>query len=172
MTKALFAAVAGLLAFVVFAADPAPLPQEGTSSGTQIVSGSLQVVPLGKDRARLSDDSSGARVGEPSDLFHNASVRCVGALTMVSGAFEDDAGVCILTRLDGDQAFTTYKGAGKAGGQAKGTYTLTGGTGKLAGIEGSGEWTRYAVRPVAEGTLQSVTNLKGTYKLRAASASR
>lgn len=172
MRKASFAVAGCVLAVAVFAADAAPIPKEGNSSGTQIQSGAIQVVPLGKDRARLAYDVSGARVGEPSDILHNASIRCVGALTVVAGSFDDESGVCILTRPDGDQVFSSFKGAGKAGAQAKGTYKYTGGTGKFAGIEGGGEWTRYNVRPSAEGTSQSVSKLTGTYKLPAVSASR
>jgi hypothetical protein len=35
----------------------------------------------------------------------------------------------------------------------------------MAGITGGGEFTRTTVRPAAEGTSQSFTRTKGTYKL-------
>ncbi len=172
MRKASLAVAVCLLASVVFAADPAPIPNEGNTAETQIMSGPFKLVPLGKDRAYMTYEVTGVRISEAADLFHNASVRCIGALTIVTGAFDDEAGVCVLTRPDGDQAFTSYKGAGKSGAEAKGTWKFTGGTGKLAGIEGSGEFTRYGVRPAVDGTSQSVTKTTGRYKLSPASASR
>jgi hypothetical protein len=95
---------------------------------------------------------------------HNASVRCVGGGHIVNGTF-DASGSCVYTRPDGDQVFQTYKDAGKVGGAAKGTFTYVGGTGKLAGITGGGEYSRYSVRPAAEGTTQGVSTYTGKYKL-------
>ena len=56
-------------------------------------------------------------------------------------------------------------GPASKGGITKGTSVITGGTGKLAGITGSSEWTRYGVRPAAEGTVQTVTRGKLSYRL-------
>jgi hypothetical protein len=98
-------------------------------------------------------------------ILHNSSVRCLGGMHVVNGAFEDEAGSCVYTRPDGDQIFQTSKATGKIGVAAKGTYTLVGGTGKMTGITGGGEYTRTNVRPAAEGTSQSYARSKGTYKL-------
>jgi len=51
------------------------------------------------------------------------------------------------------------------GGIAKGTLTIVGGTGKLAGIEGNSEYTEFFMRPAAEGTFQAYNRSKGQYKL-------
>lgn len=172
MSRGIVAAAFALLAAGVLAADTPPAaPREGKISATKVMSGSFQVVPLGKDRARGMYDVMGVELGE-GGLLHNASARCIGAMTITNGAWDDESGNCIYTLPDGDQVFTAHRGAGKIGGETKGTWTYLGGTGKLVGIQGSGEWSRYAVRRAAEGTSQSVTRSTGTYKVPAATASK
>ena len=97
--------------------------------------------------------------------LHNASVRCLGGFHVVNGAFEDESGSCVYTRPDGDQVFQVSKATGRMGVAARGTFTLVGGTGKMAGITGGGEFTRTGVRSAAEGTSQSYARSKGAYKL-------
>ncbi len=174
MKKGIAVAALALLSFAAVAADTsAPLPREGKLSATQVLSGSVVIVPLGKDMARFSYDVMGIRTGtDESDLFHNATVRCIGALTMVNNAFDDESGNCVVTRPDGDQAISSYTNAGKVGAEAKGTWRFIAGTGKLAGIQGSGEASRVGFRPAAQGTTQSLGKVTGTYKLPAAAASR
>lgn len=172
MSRASLAAVGILLALNAFAGDTSgPIPTEGKTQATQVTSGAVQVIPLAKDQARVSYDVMGVRLRE-GDLLHKSSVRCVGAMIATNGTFDDEVSNCIFTRPDGDQAFTAAKGAGKVGGEARGTWKFIGGTGKLAGIQGSGDWTRTSVRPAMQGTTQGIIETSGTYKLAAPSASR
>ena len=97
--------------------------------------------------------------------FHNASVRCMGGYHAVNGSFDDESGSSVVTRPDGDQAFYVYRGVGKRGVETTGTSTYVGGTGKLAGLQGSSEWIRTNPRPAAEGTVQAISRWKSTYKL-------
>ena len=164
MRKAILAVAVGVVSLMAHAADaPAPIPKEGSFSGVNVLSGTVKFMALGKDRAQLSYDVMGVSTSE--GLLHNASMRCVGGMHVVNGAYDDESGSCVYTRPDGDQVFTTHKAAGKVGVAAKGTFTIVGGTGKMAGITGGGEFTRYNVRPAAEGTSQSVTHGAGKYKL-------
>jgi hypothetical protein len=176
MRKGVIAAAIGLCSVVVFAAEtPAPvsIPKEGKTSATQVTSGSFQIVRLGKDRFRASYDVMGVRISDDkNDILHYVSLRCVGAMNMVNGSFDDESGSCIFTRPDGDQVFGVFTAKGQVGADAKGTMTLVGGTGKMAGIEGTSEFTRHAVRPAADGTAQTISWTTGTYKLPAASAAR
>lgn len=167
MRTGVVAVLAGPLAAGVLAADaPLPFPREGSGSGVLVVSGAVTVLPLGKDRVQVTYDSMGAIVSDGGQgPFHGASVRCVGGYHAVNGSFDDESGACALTRPDGDQAFWVYKGTGKMGAETKGTSTYVGGTGKLAGIQGSIEWVRVNPRPAAEGTVQAISRWKGTYKL-------
>ncbi|MGA2332545.1 MAG: hypothetical protein ABSG75_12370 [Syntrophales bacterium] len=70
---------------------------------------------------------------------------------------------------DRDEVFYTYKFAGqqKPGGMgsAKGTGTITGGTGKAAGIQGSFEMTRTVVRSSVEGIGQNYVKSTTKYTL-------
>ena len=174
MRKAIGAAVLGLvsmLAFGVAAQEPPPIPKEG--SGTQISAGSatLKALQLGTDRMQLTWEFLGANTDESGKgINHNSSVRCIGSAYVVNGVYETYTNSCVFTRTDGDQIFTTEKltemtGPMAKGGLVKGTSVITGGTGKLAGITGSIEWMRYAVRPALEGTVQTVTRAKSSYKL-------
>ena len=71
----------------------------------------------------------------------------------------------VLTTTDGDKIYGTYKGSGKLGKPVNGTWTWVGGNGKYAGIEGTGEFTRYPLQDAAEGVWTSMSLWKGNYKL-------
>jgi hypothetical protein len=69
--------------------------------------------------------------------------------------FKDERGWGVWNLQGGDKVFCTYKMSGEAKpgsvGFAKGTFTITGGTGKAAGIKGSFEVNRKTVRSTMEG---------------------
>jgi hypothetical protein len=152
---------------VASAADDAPIPKEGSYTTTTMGSASMKALPLGKDRLQLSWEWLGVQSVEGGKgLTHDASVRCQGSLRALNGAYESYTNSCVFTRPDGDQIFwVETMDTGKMGGESRGTGTIVGGTGKLAGITGSGEWIRHVVRPAAEGTFQTVQKSKLTYKL-------
>ena len=58
-----------------------------------------------------------------------------------------------------------YEGTGTLGKDAKGTFTYAGGTGKYAGIEGDGEYTREALLAPVEGKFAAVTTHWGNFQL-------
>jgi hypothetical protein len=51
----------------------------------------------------------------------------------------------VLTSPNGDKRFTISEGKPVGKGHWKGTYTYTGGTGKLEGIKGGGTWDSYSL---------------------------
>lgn len=167
MRKGILVLAVGLVSLLAVAADaPPPIPKEGSISFVNVLSGNVVRMALGKDRLQLSYDIMGVSTSPTGEgLLHNASVRCVGGLHIVNGAWDDASGSCIYTRPDGDQVFAIYKDAGKVGVPIKGTFTFVGGTGKMAGITGGGEFTRVSVRPAAEGTLQSAARYTAKYEL-------
>ncbi|MGA2468641.1 MAG: hypothetical protein ABSH06_30415 [Thermodesulfobacteriota bacterium] len=166
MKKAITLLILSLVVLVAFGTETeAQIPKEGTGSMTFVYSGTYKALPMGQERLQMSYEIMGVIIGDTSDvLFHNASVRCLGALHAVKGESNNN-GFCVGTRPDGDQIFWTYQSTGKLGAGGKGTSTLVGGTGKLTGIQGSSEYTDVAVRPAAEGTFQGYSRIKGQYKL-------
>jgi hypothetical protein len=155
--------------YFLFAFGPeakAQVPKEGTISYTESLCATFKALPMGEERLQMTYEIFGVMIGEtPEDLFHNASIRCLGGFHAVKGEYNNSSGFCVATRLDGDQIFVTYKMAGKVGRAYKGTYTIVGGTGKLVGIQGSIEYTGGAVRRAAEGTFQVYDRGKGHYKM-------
>jgi len=144
----------------------AQIPKEGTYSVTNTFSGTYKALRMGQERVQITYEAIGVSLSDTGEgLSHNTSWRCIGALHAVKGEYNDDSGFCAVIRPDGDQYFLTYKVAGKLGGVGKGTETLVGGTGKLVGIQGSGEFTRFSLRSAAEGTFQGYEKAKLQYKL-------
>lgn len=144
----------------------AQIPKEGTYSVTNAFSGTFKALRMGQERVQITYEAIGVSLSDTGEgLSHNTSWRCIGTLHAVKGEYNDDNGSCVIIRPDGDQYFLTYKATGKLGGVGKGTTTIVGGTGKLVGIQGSSEFTRFSVRPAAEGTIQGYEKAKGQYKL-------
>jgi hypothetical protein len=167
MKKTLLVLILGIVLLAVFGMEAkAQVPKESTTSFTSSYSGTFKILAMGQERVQMTYEFMGVSIADtPQDLSHNASFRCIGTFHAVQGEYNDGSTFCVATRPDGDQIFTTYKTAGKMGGMNKGTYTVVGGTGKLVGIQGSGECTGISVRPAAEGTFQAYTRQKGQYKL-------
>jgi len=166
MKKAITALVLTMVILVVFGMEArAQIPKEGTTSFVTSFSGTGKRLIMGQEDFQSVYEVTGANISDTDDdLLHNTSYRCLGALHAVKGEF-NNSGFCVATRPDGDQIFWTLKATGKMGVGSKGTSTFVGGTGKLTGIQGGGEYTEFFVRPAAEGTFQGVTRSKGQYKL-------
>jgi hypothetical protein len=144
----------------------AQIPKEATTLQTWYYSGTFKALPMGQERLQMNYEMMGVVIGDTSkNIFHNASVHWLGSFHAVKGEFEG-TGFGVAVRPDGDQVFFTYKDIGKVGvGTTKGNWTIVGGTGKLAGIQGGGEFTCTDVRPAAEGTFQGYCPDKAHYKL-------
>jgi hypothetical protein len=165
MKKAIISLILSLVVLVAFGTGVnAQVPKEGTISGTLPYNATFKALPMG-ERLQMTYEVMGVIIGDTSnELLHNSSYRCLGALYAVKGEY-NDSGFCVATRPGGDQVFWTYKATGKLGSGSKGTSTFVGGTGKLTGIQGKGEYTNFIVKPAAEGTFQGYTKSKGQYKL-------
>jgi len=165
-----FVAVAVLAPVLALSQDPTPastpVPREGTVSSVVFSSATLTAMPLGKDRVQYSYESLGISTSPTGEgLLHEASMRCMGGFHRVNGAIDDESGSCIFTRPDGDQVFYVYKASGKPHVRVTGTFTYVGGTGKMEGITGGGEFTRRTLPHAKEGTSQSISKGKGQYRL-------
>lgn len=89
-------------------------------------------------------------------LFHLAGVRCPAYYDLdVNKDRAQAAGYCIITDLDGDQAYATWKNANpstKPGSPGPGTFEYTGGTGKYSGISGKNRFVGIIQVNWADGT--------------------
>ena len=144
--------------------------KEVTESVTTTYYSTLKVVPLGVDRAAMSYDAVGLTISDTGQgLFHQATIRIIGSLTVEKGKFTDERGSGVWNLMNGDKVFMTVKATGEAAkpgmvGITKGTVTIIGGTGKCSGIKGSFEFTRYALPPI-EGVIQSYVKANVKYTL-------
>jgi hypothetical protein len=59
----------------------------------------------------------------------------------------DDGGWCAWVDANGDKFFTVFTGRGTDNVGQQGTHTITGGTGKFAGIQGKGSYQCKDVNP-------------------------
>lgn len=138
-------------------------PKEDTFSVTWAYSGTYKILPLGQERVQINYEIMGPGIADTSDdLLHDSSFHCLGAGQAVKGETEH-SGSCVSTCPDGDQIFWTYKATGKLGGNGRGTTLITGGTGKLTGIQGSAEYLEFNMRPAADGTFQGYTRAQGQH---------
>jgi len=141
--------------------------KEGTGSGRGYYNGTLQMLPMGKTHVQINYEGFGVLVSDTGEgLFHNASQHVLGGQQIVKGAIED-SGSIISTLTSGDKVFMTYKATGKVGKPIiyKGTFTYVGGTGKVSGIQGAGEFTRYSLQPPAKGKFASFSVSKSHWKI-------
>ncbi len=73
MQKTLVFLAAGLFGWSAVAAEPLPLPKEGTTSGTAVFVGTMKGLPLGKDEVQVSYDVTGVVLSETGEgLLHGS----------------------------------------------------------------------------------------------------
>ena len=145
----------------------AEMAKEGSGSAKAFYSGTPQMLPMGKTRVQINYEGFGVMTSDTGKgLFHNASLHVLGSLQIVKGAIED-SGFHVSTLTSGDKVFMTYKCTGKVGKPTiyKGTFTYVGGTGKVSGIQGGGEFTRYTLQPPAKGKFASFSVSKSHWKI-------
>jgi len=80
----------------------------------------------------------------------------IGLKRTVKGATAH-GGHCVYTDADGGKLFAEWRGRSTAGGWAKGSGSLMGGTCKFAGMGDAVAYERIAVHPAVEGTFKGYT---------------
>jgi hypothetical protein len=142
------------------------LPREGTYAFTLRHAGTVKVLRMGEERWQVTYEMSGVSLSDGGGgPLHRASVRCLGALHAIRGIYDDDHGFCVHVRPDGDQAFTTYRGAGTSGEGGAGIFTFVGGTGKLKGLTGGGEYSGTSPHSSSAGSFHGYSKAKASWKL-------
>lgn len=143
------------------------IAKEGTGTAKSYYSSSLQMLSMERERVQINYEGFGVIASDDGKgIFHNASQHVLGGMHVFKGAIED-SGFIVTTLTNGDKTFATYKGSGKMGKPTivKGSYTYVGGTGKVSGIQGGGEFTRYTLQPPAKGQSNSFSTTKNHWKI-------
>jgi len=143
------------------------MAKEGTGSSKGYYIGSGQILAMEKERVQINYESFGIMVSDTGQgLFHNSVQQVLGGMHIANGTIKD-AGFIVITLTNGDKAFMTYEGSGKMERPpiVKGAFTFVGGTGKVSGIQGGGEFTRYSLPPPAEGKSATFSVSKSHWKL-------
>jgi hypothetical protein len=159
MRKSIFILGLSLVLLLTFGINVQAQSKEVSEPGITTFYVTSKVLPLGEGIVYMSYESFGLNVTDSGEgLFHNATFRSLGGMKFVKGIYNDERGYGVLNLQNGDKVFFTYTMAGyqKPGGLGlgKGTFTLTGGTGKVTGIQGSFDVDRTTVRTALEGVGQ------------------
>ena len=112
------------------------MPKEGTDSFTNTwlitTSNTMKV----GDRTLGTYEVGGVHQNVQGDATTDMGMRCLGIYDDADKARKEH-GACTFTDNDGDEIMATYERKTAEGG----VETLVAGTGKFAGISGTGEWT-------------------------------
>jgi hypothetical protein len=112
-------------------------PKEGTDSFTNTwLITSSDTMKVG-DRTLGTYEVSGLHRDVQGDATTDMGMRCLGIYDDAGQTPAQEHGACTFTDSDGDKIMATYERKSVEGG----TETLVAGTGKFAGISGTGEWT-------------------------------
>jgi hypothetical protein len=138
---------------------------EGTLSGTFAAFGTVNVKTAGKERTVLAIDENGLSV--TNGVLDHTTWHCSGLADFTNGIGQTQ-GFCVGRDPFGDQVVFNWESEKHAPEQkvVRGTFTWTGGTGKYAGIRGSGRYVDYSgeFRPLIEGTIVSYLTFDGNYR--------
>ncbi len=170
MKKTILIVGLSLVLLLTFGVNVQAQSNEVSETCTTTFYGTFKVLPLGDGVVFLTYEGIGTTVSDTGGgLFHNATLRVLGAMKNEKGIIKDERGWGVWNLQNGDKVFITYTFAGeiKPGGVgfAKGTSTITGGTGKAAGIQGSADLTRTNVRSGIDGVGLNYTKQNIKYAL-------
>jgi hypothetical protein len=160
------AAALMMAALFAYPTNAAAQAKEGTWKGTYTAFGTSKATAIGKNRLLLVFDENGLSVSD--GIFDHTTWHCWGLGDFTSGAGEAH-GYCVGTDPTGDQVVLNFADEKHPLGQKiiKGSFTLTGGTGKYAGITGTASYNDDGAmfKTTEKGTYVGHNTNEGTYKL-------
>ena len=138
-----------------------------TSSGKFNASGmgawEVNIMDAGNGNMSITYDGiAGLTDKEANSIFNKSTMHCIGGLTLQSGKFEDETGMCRFDLFDGESVFINYKGKGTGGVGGSGTFVIIGGTGKYENISGNGFSSRQNLKSKT-GFATSINQMSGEY---------
>lgn len=140
MSKTVAILIAGVsIAAVCMSAGAQQLPKSGSISFHTGWKDAFEVNEVSDKRFHGWDHAVGVTFNDRgSGPLHLGPANCYSAFFVVEGN-GSNKGYCAFGDPDGDRLFTDFTGTLSPNG-AEGTNTIVGGTGKYAGITGSGPW--------------------------------
>lgn len=160
------AAALMLAAAIAFSPVVAAQGKEGKWSGTYSAFGTSKAIEIGKDKLLTVFDENGLSVSD--GMFDHMTWHCWGLADFTNGMGQGH-GYCVGTDTAGDQVALNFESEKHSltDKSVKGSFTLTTGTGKYAGITGSATYVNDGnmFRPAEKGTYFNHNTNQGTYKL-------
>jgi hypothetical protein len=150
------------------AAMAADLPKEGTYGGSYYAVGTVKVTHIGKELTLFVFDENALSLGD--GWFDHMTWHCWGIATFVNGVGAPH-GSCVGMDPAGDQIsgdFVHEKWSSLGAKNVHGSFKITGGTGKFAGISGGHSYIAHPneFRTAVDGTYVAYTTQQGgSYKL-------
>jgi hypothetical protein len=147
----------------------AQMAKEGKTTGVYEGWGTAKVTAVGKERVLITFEDFGPSKGQ--GIVDHMTWRCWGIGDFVNGKGRSH-GYCLGQDPAGDQVVEDWAETEDHALDAKplkGAIKLTGGTGKFAGIAGSGTYEDYGNewKPIAENTYMVYAPFELSYKLPA-----
>jgi len=143
MTRLRLRAAAGLTAtLILLVVSPSWGAQEGTVKAAAAWVGQGRFLPTGAGISYFVGTFSGVLfVDKDEGPFNTAKILCPATLEVnVNGGSQRGEGRCLITLNPTDQVYAKWTCTGVHQVECKGTFTLTGGTGRFAGITGESEF--------------------------------
>jgi hypothetical protein len=167
-------ALSTLVMVCALSASPPVLAQmmkEGTTNGTYYAYGTFKGTPVGKERLLITFEDNGLSVGQ--GITDHMTWHCWGTGDFINGIGKNH-GYCLGIDTARDQVALDWSDTEKHTLDAKevaGSYTYTTGTGKFAGITGTGTTVDRgnAFKPLTEGSYLVESSYQVGYKLPAPS---
>lgn len=140
MTRKAVGLLVGALALLAAGAGAA-YAEEGTVVAAAAWQGRGRTFDLGGGEALFLGAFGGTVFVENAQgALHAARLLCPGTLEAKTGSDTyASQGRCIITARTGDRVFAQWSCTGSVGAGCKGTFRLTGGTGRFQGITGEGD---------------------------------
>lgn len=134
--------IGAILCCVTLAATGVPPShaEEGTVQAVSSWQGRVRVFAVGPQQGFALGTFGGLLfVEKQQGVLDAARITCPGAIEAdYAAGTQRGEGRCVITTRGGDRVFAKWNCAGQPDVGCTGTFTLTGGTGKLQGISGEG----------------------------------
>lgn len=145
------------------------MPKEGSFDFNYCLSGrTTTTVQVSEGTlAGAFEVTAGIYSNVPGGPFDGQGSHCIGTWAVAGGQYSD-SGYCVTTDADGDRFMMDFKtGPLPAGQPSRGKWSVSGGSGKYAGMVANADYRGVLQSvPAISGGFQVCNRNTGTYKLR------